>query len=491
MLDGLLKLKESAKELLVLYVEDDEATRSIFENMLKKIFNRVEVAQNGKEGLEKFKLINPDIVVTDIQMPKMNGLEMSAEIKQIDKTKPIVLTTAFEDSKYFIKSIELGVDRYLLKPIKSEYMITVLSDIVEMIENNKIIELYKKRAVQEKVIEASFDMLKQTLESLVNIAIVYDKNRDVVFINSISEQFFNKQIVKDIKENRLSLDSFVKQKDGYLKSFLNTSEHGDNKIFLQFDKRFYIFVINKNKLVTEDETYELLLLTDITKIEYQKVKIENSRRLLKEFIIKTKYINHDEKPKQKPKEPQIEDSIKSLNFDTKKEMIDERQKEVLRKSHMIKLSAVEFCNSLDDYTIAQIDELHELDDELNDLIIQLDDEQNRDVLYEVSLKFEQYSRAIDIFLEFSDLSFAITSFAELIIQKYKTIDSSKLRKLTKLLDMVRLDLFDWRNTIFISKSTADIHYLDSSLFSSCLQIEMILSEEEKQITDDEDDLELF
>ncbi|NWF66881.1 MAG: response regulator [Campylobacterales bacterium] len=490
MLENLLKLKEEAKDLLVLYVEDDEATRMIFENMLKKVFNNIVVAENGKEGLEKFKQINPDIVITDIQMPKMNGLDMSLEIKSINKSTPIVLMTAFEDSKYFIKSIEIGIDRYLLKPIKSDYMISVLTDIVELIKNNKIIEIYKKRELEEKIVEASFDMLKQTLESLSNPAIVYH-DKKAVFLNGALKSILKDDIFNKISKHDRCLDEFIIQKNSeYLSSIfdVDNNEKSENKIFLTIDKRFFIFLINKNRLVAENINYELFVFTDITKLEYQKVKLENSKKIMKDFIIKTKYINHTKSIPDKHIEKSS--TFVSVSKDNK-EFINDEQKAVLRKSRVEKLSSVEFCSSIDDYTMYQIDELKELDSELSDLLSQIEDENDINLLYQIALKFKQYSRAIDVFIEFKDLSFAIASFADLIIATYNTIDDTKLKKLLRLMESVRLDLYDWRDRIFISKNTHNIHYLDSSLFSSCLQIEMILSQEDKEISDDENDLELF
>ncbi|MCV6608173.1 MAG: response regulator, partial [Campylobacterales bacterium] len=78
----------------VLYVEDDPDIRENIEKLLKRRYEKVEVCVDGLEGLERFKEFQPNIIITDVLMPRMSGLSMSEEIRKIDNEVPIIVTTA-------------------------------------------------------------------------------------------------------------------------------------------------------------------------------------------------------------------------------------------------------------------------------------------------------------------------------------------------------------------------------------------------------------
>ena len=117
------------KKETVLYVEDDVAIMQSFSKILKKVFGDVKTAINGKEGLEVFKA-SKDIsfVITDIKMPKMDGLEMAKEIKAISPNTPFILTTAHGEYDYFLRADEVGVYRYIQKPINVNELLQALSE---------------------------------------------------------------------------------------------------------------------------------------------------------------------------------------------------------------------------------------------------------------------------------------------------------------------------------------------------------------------------
>ena len=101
----MIKLFEFAKTLKVLYVEDNEQARESTVSLLSNIFSNIEVGVDGKDGLEKFKEQKFDLVITDINMPIMNGLEMIEEIKKIDKDIPVIIISAHSENNYLLKAI--------------------------------------------------------------------------------------------------------------------------------------------------------------------------------------------------------------------------------------------------------------------------------------------------------------------------------------------------------------------------------------------------
>lgn len=118
--------KELFKDITLLYVEDDLMTQEEVSFFLKRYVKELYVANNGEEGLDLFKKHNPDMVITDIQMPIKNGLKMAEEIYKINPSVPIAVTTAYSDSEYLMNAIELGIDKYIIKPINMIEILTVM-----------------------------------------------------------------------------------------------------------------------------------------------------------------------------------------------------------------------------------------------------------------------------------------------------------------------------------------------------------------------------
>jgi len=111
----------------ILYVEDDKDTQELMSNILKMTFKEVFIASNGEEGLKLYKEKRPDIVLSDIRMPIMDGLEMSELIKKINPNQLIALFTAFSDPEYQRKAAELEIDTYILKPLDEKQFFNSLN----------------------------------------------------------------------------------------------------------------------------------------------------------------------------------------------------------------------------------------------------------------------------------------------------------------------------------------------------------------------------
>jgi len=109
--------QEHLKSLTLLYVEDDEDIRDQMVHFLSFYAENLITAVNGMEGLQAYREHTPDIIITDIQMPVMDGITMVREIRSIDKSVPIIVLTAFEQTNYLKASIEAGIARYVTKPV--------------------------------------------------------------------------------------------------------------------------------------------------------------------------------------------------------------------------------------------------------------------------------------------------------------------------------------------------------------------------------------
>jgi len=111
----------------ILYVEDEETTRELIKEILETECKEVFVASDGQEGLSLYNEKKPDIVLSDIAMPNMDGLEMSEAIKKINPEQPIALFTAFSQSSYIKRAAEIGVATYILKPLDEEQFFNSLN----------------------------------------------------------------------------------------------------------------------------------------------------------------------------------------------------------------------------------------------------------------------------------------------------------------------------------------------------------------------------
>jgi signal transduction histidine kinase len=110
---------EFLKTLTVLYVEDDPGAGEEVSAFLRRRVRQLATATQGAEGLAAFQAAPVDLVITDIQMPVMDGLTMAQEIRKTAPAVPIIVTTAFEQTDYLARSLEIGIDHYVMKPVRA------------------------------------------------------------------------------------------------------------------------------------------------------------------------------------------------------------------------------------------------------------------------------------------------------------------------------------------------------------------------------------
>lgn len=122
-------MKQINKNIGVLFVEDELIITLNITTVLKRRFGHVYSAENGQEGLAQFKEHRPDIVITDILMPEMDGLEMISRIKEINPDTSFIIMTAANEESYLKKAKELGIHRYLIKPANDEDFLDMLYNI--------------------------------------------------------------------------------------------------------------------------------------------------------------------------------------------------------------------------------------------------------------------------------------------------------------------------------------------------------------------------
>ncbi len=149
----------SLNNFSLLFVEDNkdaqEHIRLIFEDDVKDLY----IASDGIEGLKVYKNKSPDIILTDINMPNMDGLSMVKEIKNIDKNQPILMMSAFDDKENLLEAINIGCNGFVSKPVNIDFLYDKLNSIAQKLHDEKEKQNLKNLEIQKLYNLAHYDTL--------------------------------------------------------------------------------------------------------------------------------------------------------------------------------------------------------------------------------------------------------------------------------------------------------------------------------------------
>ena len=127
------------KEISILFVEDEYQIRKNYVDTLKPFFKKVYEADNGASAYESYLHNKPQILIIDINIPKLNGLELIKKIRKNDKSTKIIILTAHKTTDYLIEAAELKLIKYLIKPVKRSMLNDALDTAIEEINSLEII----------------------------------------------------------------------------------------------------------------------------------------------------------------------------------------------------------------------------------------------------------------------------------------------------------------------------------------------------------------
>ncbi len=191
----------------ILYVEDEEELQDILSSLFNGLFKKLIVASNGQEGLDLFtqNQAEIDLIITDINMPKMNGLVMCKNIRALDSSIPIIITTAHNDNDFLHQAIDLGVDKFISKPINMEHLFKTIKETFEPILLQEKLETEEKLYMDKMVDDAKFSVTGK-----LSAGITHEINTPLTYIKANAEMM--EYDIEDLENSKIkeSLNTSLK-----------------------------------------------------------------------------------------------------------------------------------------------------------------------------------------------------------------------------------------------------------------------------------------
>lgn len=176
----MITIENFKKNINIMYIEDDVLATAKLKSILEKYFNKIIIASNGEDAFAQLRNSSKiDLIISDINMPKMDGLEFLEELRKHDTEIPFIFVTARNEPDKMLKAIQLDIDNYILKPINLQNLLSIIDKIVE--------KLYK-----------NYLLLEKNSHILLNENLFWNKNNKTLI--------FENQIIKLTKKELLFIE---------------------------------------------------------------------------------------------------------------------------------------------------------------------------------------------------------------------------------------------------------------------------------------------
>ncbi len=195
------KVKIKLKALKILYAEDEDGIRKNMVKTLKYYAKDVFEAANGEEAFCLYKKNKPDIILSDIHMPIIDGIEFIKKVRQTDKITPVIMITAHTDKKYLLEAVELHMEKYLIKPINTKTLFNVLEKCINSLDIKYVSKLecnkdYSYDYDNKKLIYKNKQILLNKKEIALIELLVNNQNR-VVKYEEIQDKVWQNSVMTD------------------------------------------------------------------------------------------------------------------------------------------------------------------------------------------------------------------------------------------------------------------------------------------------------
>lgn len=425
----------------VLTVDDNKDNRLTLRLLLDE-YDGISIfeADNGKKGVESVKIASPDIIFMDIMMPIMDGIEAVKQIREFDTTSIIVAVSVLGDDEHKNEMLKAGAEDYITKPINEELFKARMKNYISIVE---------------------FRRTKARMNGAVNLfskEVYHKKTAFIIKDEAGLAEFWDSQM--PFSENDNLCDT--------VRAIYNTGLH-----LLRTNREFQI-------IAEENDDTSFFSLVGLRNFAAQDVR----DTFAKENPLASLVIKSDEISISLPKQLTLSQIVEK-----EKISLDESDKQILRMTHTEKISAKAFAAELEPDIMDKLERLEANEETLDALVYEFETKTEMDILAKIAEEIGVYATEIDALYEFKNLSYALLSLATFLKNIDNNAEDRKKQKLAIIIRSIFDDLTNWRKTVFVTQSTEDIHYLDSSLLSSCLQVELIFKD--AALEESEDDLELF
>jgi len=220
------KIKELCSDFSVLLVDDEEAARTQVYNILILFFSTVYSAQDGEEAFEIYKDKKPDLIITDLTMPKMDGFGLIDFVRSINKNQKVIVMSAHTETDVIVKSIRSGVDGYILKPIDATQMFEAIEKTANLVKLEK--DNYSYQVNLEKMVDIQ---AKKIVEQLVNDNLTKLPNKEKLYLDFQTIDFDELMLLNIDNFSHINTtygyedgDTLLKEVTLFLQSFITDDE---------------------------------------------------------------------------------------------------------------------------------------------------------------------------------------------------------------------------------------------------------------------------
>lgn len=428
----------------ILIVDDNQDNRTTIELLLEE-FDDLETlqAEDGQIAIDLCKKEHFDIVFMDIMMPNIDGITATKVIKSFDKKVMILALSALDDEASKNKMLSNGAEDYMTKPIEDE--------------------LFHQR-------------VKNYLQI---VALRKSKLSNTDAINPFTKEIY----ARSLKFNITSMQALAEFWDYYLNDATYSIEALEECIRMVYAYGQLCIKSNNPFVITAEENEENLFLTLSPLEVLSDLVIQHT--LVKNYSSAIFILDNHQLSFRLPKAKQVsKEEIKKIE-------VSDYEQDILSKTHFNKTPAIDYVESTAISLIDKIDSLENIEISIEAKTVEFENEPTKEGLLQIAGFLDSYVEVIEQLMEFEHFAYALKTLNSFLKNlDVENLDTKDHKKFSILFMHLLDDIAEWKKTIFIKKEANDIHYLDASLLSSCLQVQSIF--EEKEVSQiDEEDFELF
>ncbi|MDO8455078.1 MAG: response regulator [Sulfurimonas sp.] len=254
------EIKQFADNMNLLYVEDNAGLRENVEKLLGRIFDNVITAEDGEDGYKTFVKFKPNILITDINMPKMNGFDMIKKIKASEPECKIIILSAYDDKEYLHSAINLGIFRYLSKPAKVPELVQAIYDSVIAIHKEENRRLFLNQI--------------QTIFNYQNNIVIMMYEGKFILSNKRFLEFFKVDDLESFTKEYSDIDGLLLEHKDFLyttaeSKWYDTAVVNSGKLFHTKMKNYkgeMRHLILKSRDIPEKDGHSILSFDDVTEL---------------------------------------------------------------------------------------------------------------------------------------------------------------------------------------------------------------------------------